>query len=173
MHSPQRERCWSVQRNDPPRSALITTPSVAPRLNRSYASCSPSRHRVFSTNSPQDSCAANERLTEPVTCRGCDVPKRWADVTLIRPFPRVTPSSQRSASEAPTRNSATVVSSSSTTGSLDPLPLEYGEGFGMNVRFKTGSSEAAVLSPDHHDDEGSRQDRSYHRADHRGGGAGR
>ena len=27
----------------------------------------------------------------------------------------------------------------------DPLPLEYGEGFGMNVRFKTRSGEAAVL----------------------------
>jgi len=27
----------------------------------------------------------------------------------------------------------------------DPLPLEYGEGFGMNVRFKTLSGEAAVL----------------------------
>jgi hypothetical protein len=27
----------------------------------------------------------------------------------------------------------------------DPLPLEYGNGFGMNVRFKTRSGEAAVL----------------------------
>jgi len=27
----------------------------------------------------------------------------------------------------------------------DPLPLEYGEGFGMNLRFKTRSGEAAVL----------------------------
>ena len=27
----------------------------------------------------------------------------------------------------------------------DPLPLEYGDGFGMNVRFKTRSGEAAVL----------------------------
>jgi hypothetical protein len=27
----------------------------------------------------------------------------------------------------------------------DPLPLEYGEGFGMNVRIKTRSGEAAVL----------------------------
>ena len=47
-------------------------------------------HTVFSTNSPQDSCGANERLTEPVACRGSDVPKRWADVTLIRPFRRET-----------------------------------------------------------------------------------
>src|SRR4029434_8762672 len=69
------------------RSAEIGTrhhASVAPRLRRWYASCSPSMHTLFSTNSPQDSCGANERLTEPVTCRGCDVPKRWADVTLIR-----------------------------------------------------------------------------------------
>ena len=27
----------------------------------------------------------------------------------------------------------------------DPLPLEYGEGFGMNVRLKTRSGEAGVL----------------------------
>ena len=27
----------------------------------------------------------------------------------------------------------------------DPLPLEYGEGFGMNVRFKNRSGEAGIL----------------------------
>jgi len=31
------------------------------------------------------------------------------------------------------------------SGVPDPLPLEYGEGFGMNVRFKTRSGEAGIL----------------------------
>jgi len=41
-------------------------------------------HIVFFNELAPSSCGANERLAEPVTCRGCDVPKRWADSTLIR-----------------------------------------------------------------------------------------
>ncbi len=47
------------------------------------------------------------------------------------------PNALADASECAARASGTMVP--------DPLPLEYGEGFGMNVRFKTRSGEAGVL----------------------------
>ena len=122
-----------------------------------------------------------ERVAEPAACRG-RVPRPWNDVTLIRPFERVTLARFSKVTGGP-------IQAEPFYDDVLSFTVTVGRMTGTNARRRTMTSQrgitisvamfamfamaAGLQGPDLDDDEGGWPGSGHNRADHRRGGAGR